>query len=545
MLVTGDHRAALRQRRLAAQPRPQRVDLRDPRRRPDARDHHAQRRPLGRLGARARGVHGRRPALRAPGPRDPGRDPARDGARRGVRRAQRRARDVRPGPALVVTLGTLYAFRGLAFLWTNGRQVNAETLPDAFLNLGTGSILGIPTLALHRARRRGRRRPGAARLPRRARAVRDRLEPRGRAARRRALGAARVRAPSSLSGALAGLGGRAVHRPLRHRRRDRRHRLRAHRRSRPPSSAASRSSAARAASTARRSARCCSNTITSSLIVLQGRRVLAAGRDRRAAARRDRLRPPRRPPPRRRPAPKERAPCRLRRRPSCRPPAPPPPPPTRPERGDGGAARDAGRWETLLVALFVVLLPSGRRSRRVPDQRLVHHRLAGLLGDRADGAAAHARDRRGRDRPLGRVGPRAVERADGLRCGTTACRSRLIIPICIVVGGAVRRVQRPARHAPRPAVAGGDDRHARPLPRPGVRRHRRRLGDRLPGAWTDRAFGNFAGTAMPNVIVLFAVLAVAVRACCCTSRRSGARSSPSARTRRRRSSRACASSGSS
>jgi rhamnose transport system permease protein len=51
-------------------------------------------------------------------------------------------------PALVVTLGTLYIFRGIAFLWTNGRQVNAETLPDAFLNIGTGSILGIPTLAL-------------------------------------------------------------------------------------------------------------------------------------------------------------------------------------------------------------------------------------------------------------------------------------------------------------------------------------------------------------------------------------------------------------
>ena len=51
-------------------------------------------------------------------------------------------------PALVVTLGTLYAFRGLAFLWTDGRQVNAETLPDAFLNVGTGSILGIPALAL-------------------------------------------------------------------------------------------------------------------------------------------------------------------------------------------------------------------------------------------------------------------------------------------------------------------------------------------------------------------------------------------------------------
>jgi rhamnose transport system permease protein len=51
-------------------------------------------------------------------------------------------------PALVVTLGTLYVFRGLAFLWTNGRQVNAETLPDSFLGIGTGTVLGIPTLAL-------------------------------------------------------------------------------------------------------------------------------------------------------------------------------------------------------------------------------------------------------------------------------------------------------------------------------------------------------------------------------------------------------------
>ena len=51
-------------------------------------------------------------------------------------------------PSLVVTLGTLYVFRGLAFLWTNGRQVNAETLPDPFLNIGTGSVLGIPYLVL-------------------------------------------------------------------------------------------------------------------------------------------------------------------------------------------------------------------------------------------------------------------------------------------------------------------------------------------------------------------------------------------------------------
>jgi rhamnose transport system permease protein len=51
-------------------------------------------------------------------------------------------------PALVVTLGTLYIFRGIAFLWTGGRQVNAETLPDSFLNIGTGTVAGIPTLTL-------------------------------------------------------------------------------------------------------------------------------------------------------------------------------------------------------------------------------------------------------------------------------------------------------------------------------------------------------------------------------------------------------------
>jgi len=51
-------------------------------------------------------------------------------------------------PALVVTLGTLYIFRGIAFLWTDGQQVNAETLPDAFLNLGTDSILGVPILVI-------------------------------------------------------------------------------------------------------------------------------------------------------------------------------------------------------------------------------------------------------------------------------------------------------------------------------------------------------------------------------------------------------------
>jgi rhamnose transport system permease protein len=51
-------------------------------------------------------------------------------------------------PALVVTLGTLYVYRGIAFLWTNGTQINAETLPDSFLNLGTDSIAGVPILVV-------------------------------------------------------------------------------------------------------------------------------------------------------------------------------------------------------------------------------------------------------------------------------------------------------------------------------------------------------------------------------------------------------------
>jgi len=51
-------------------------------------------------------------------------------------------------PALVVTLGTLYIFRGLAFLWTDGRQVNAASLPDGFLDLGTARLLGVPVLVL-------------------------------------------------------------------------------------------------------------------------------------------------------------------------------------------------------------------------------------------------------------------------------------------------------------------------------------------------------------------------------------------------------------
>lgn len=51
-------------------------------------------------------------------------------------------------PSLVVTLGTLYIFRGIDYSWASGRQINAGDMPSAFLRLGTATVLGVPVLAL-------------------------------------------------------------------------------------------------------------------------------------------------------------------------------------------------------------------------------------------------------------------------------------------------------------------------------------------------------------------------------------------------------------
>ena len=194
-------------------------------------------------------------------------------------------------PALVVTLGTLYMFRGIAFLWTNGTQVNAETLPDAFLNLGTDSILGVPILVIFalvvlvvvgqwlRDYRAGRELYAIGSNPDGARLAGVRSD-------------RRVLSAFVLAGALAGLGGvlftarfgtvdatagvgyelTVDRRGRRRRRRDlRRHRQRLRRR-------AGRAAAGHDHVLADRPA---------------GRGVLAAGRDRRAAADRDHLRPAR------------------------------------------------------------------------------------------------------------------------------------------------------------------------------------------------------------------------------------------------------------
>jgi rhamnose transport system permease protein len=51
-------------------------------------------------------------------------------------------------PALVVTLGTLYIYRGVTYSWAGGQQVNADELPRHFLTFANDSVLGIPWLVL-------------------------------------------------------------------------------------------------------------------------------------------------------------------------------------------------------------------------------------------------------------------------------------------------------------------------------------------------------------------------------------------------------------
>lgn len=47
-------------------------------------------------------------------------------------------------PAIVVTLGTLYVFRGIDFIIAGGGQVNAAELPSEFLDFPAQRLLGIP-----------------------------------------------------------------------------------------------------------------------------------------------------------------------------------------------------------------------------------------------------------------------------------------------------------------------------------------------------------------------------------------------------------------
>ncbi|GAA1469282.1 ABC transporter permease [Microbacterium thalassium] len=51
-------------------------------------------------------------------------------------------------PALVITLGTLYVYRGINVAWTGSDRINASDMPASFRALGTGDFLGIPLLTI-------------------------------------------------------------------------------------------------------------------------------------------------------------------------------------------------------------------------------------------------------------------------------------------------------------------------------------------------------------------------------------------------------------
>jgi len=51
-------------------------------------------------------------------------------------------------PSLVVTLGTLYVFRGLDAVWAGGNQVGAYSLPTSFNDIGYGTVADVPYLGI-------------------------------------------------------------------------------------------------------------------------------------------------------------------------------------------------------------------------------------------------------------------------------------------------------------------------------------------------------------------------------------------------------------
>ncbi|NHC23111.1 ABC transporter permease [Nocardioides sp. IC4_145] len=51
-------------------------------------------------------------------------------------------------PALVITLGTMYIYRGAFLTWAGSDRINADDMPSTFRNLGTESVLGIPVLTI-------------------------------------------------------------------------------------------------------------------------------------------------------------------------------------------------------------------------------------------------------------------------------------------------------------------------------------------------------------------------------------------------------------
>jgi len=51
-------------------------------------------------------------------------------------------------PALVITLGTLYVYRGVTLTWAGSDRIDAGDMPRSFLDLGTRQVLGVPVLTI-------------------------------------------------------------------------------------------------------------------------------------------------------------------------------------------------------------------------------------------------------------------------------------------------------------------------------------------------------------------------------------------------------------
>ena len=168
-----------------------------------------------------------------------------------------------------------------------------------------------------------------------------------------------------------------------------------------------------------------------------------------------------------------------------------------------------GRWETLLVALLVLLLPIGQAispefltSDSFTTGSLDFSEIALMALPLTLVVVAAEID-------LSVASVLGLSSAVMAKLWNAGLPLELIMPLCIVLGGVcgafngllVTRLGLPSL-----AVTIGTLALFRGLAFVVI-------GDEsvtdFPSQWTDRAFGNVAGTAVPNVIVLFAVLAVA------------------------------------
>jgi rhamnose transport system permease protein len=51
-------------------------------------------------------------------------------------------------PSLVITLGTLYAYRGINVIWTGSNRINGSDMPASFLDVGTAKLWVIPVISI-------------------------------------------------------------------------------------------------------------------------------------------------------------------------------------------------------------------------------------------------------------------------------------------------------------------------------------------------------------------------------------------------------------